>query len=295
MRYMYFILIISTLFSLNSHSNCIDVLRLEGQMSIDPINNFFSYERKSKQKKIKSLGLYSSLNALRFSQYLNRERMENTILLQELIDHSSTPYVFSKSLQIVHNSMKRADTFYDWAQNLYNDIIIEIHLSGNLGERSDFVKNRMISKNILINVVLQRLKEGGFSEKLNDILVLDESLNDYQFAQALERNQIILDYYHQLNNHGDLIHIFGLDYLVYTLKENSFPASLASELYQWFGKRTLGMDDTVNPKLNLWQELFDSNYKGFNSPETLNPILVKFFGIDPNETPSIAVLKNFPH
>lgn len=295
MRSMYFAIIICVLFSLDSHSNCHDLLRLEVQKRIDPINNFISSERKNKQKKIKSLGLYSSLNALKLSQFLNRESMESTVLFQELIIDSSTPYIYAKSLQSVHTSMKRPDTFFEWAQNLYNDVVVEVQLSGTPTQKLNFEQDRIISKDNLISVILNRLKKGGFSEKSEDILILDEAIDDYQFAEVLERNQLILDYYHQFNNHGDLIHIFHLDYLVYTLKENSFSPSLASELYQWFGRRKLGKDDSINLNLNLWQEFFDSNHNSFNSPESLNPILMKFFGIDPNETPSVAISKNFPY
>lgn len=167
----------------------------------------------------------------------------------------------------------------EWIQDLYQDVLVEMYLSGDLLDLSRFQTFGTINQKYIMTVLLDRSKRGGFSGETDSIKALEKEVAEDKFKKYLMRKLYIYDSSFEFSNHGHLIHIFQIDLMIYALKKASIDPEMASYLYSWFGRDkiyTSPLGIRFRP-LDAWTSLFDSFENDFTSPEKFSPILKDFF------------------
>lgn len=64
---------------------------------------------------------------------------------------------------ILANDLFKIEVHFEWAKDLYSDLLTELYLEGNIDYLANFLLHETISKDLVIKVLLERSVEGGFS------------------------------------------------------------------------------------------------------------------------------------
>ena len=141
-------------------------------------------------------------------------------------------------------------------------------------------KNRdEIHRNILIEVLKNRLEEAGFSSK---VVFTREDLSKEQFGRILQNRELIVDDFFITDSHGPFIHLLQLDLIRYSSKKFGHDPRTLGDFYEWMGRnepvKLPENQRSFYPLAHTWDLLFDSFRWDLTAPEIFNPILEKYFG-----------------
>lgn len=284
--------------SFYSSANCSDLLRFQILKNLGSKNYLFSREfSQRKDKKIKKfeagMQRFEDLKEVIFHKTLQVD-----LNFVKAFDSGIIPVEFMDALFMLRVDVNSLKTYKDWLLELYNDVALQIYLSKDPVAIKQFEKEGAVSKNIIISVILERSKEGGFSGKEQDIEVIGDIIEDHEFSEILTNGKYIYDYYQQDSPHGDLIHMFNLDFMIFSLRKNNDPVQLASRIYKWMGyfidiEYGENEEFQFNVLNDVWAHFFDSTDMSLTSPELLNGRFLKFFGIDSFELPDFAIKRGY--
>lgn len=262
-----------------SYANCANLLRLEVNKRMNVESYLFSIDHlKLTQKKV--IDLQKELSCYpKTKNHIDVETVQATRKFQEMLNNSSLELSILEVLKSYKTNINDKSFLLKWVQDLYMDIVVEIYLKGELQDQKRFEITDEIDEKYIIDVILERSKEGGFSGRTSSIRTLEKEVDDDEFKKILFRKEYIYDKGFKLVNHGHLIHLFHIDFMIYSLKHSSLNPQRASEVYAWFGRKNLYLSHSgfdFKP-IDAWFILFDSYEGDFTSPEILNQILNNFF------------------
>lgn len=280
---LYCFLFVITIVPNFAKANCTDLLRLQVLKKLEKKQLYlfgnFAHKYHDAKKKV----LHQDL--VRFGEYKEvaerRRKLKNVIVLRYALVEGFIPSELRVALHYVNKAIIDPLKVQQWAENLYYDAIVEIYANKSYDSMEyDFFKE--IPEKLIIQVMLDRLKEAGFSNNQSDIVHLDRAYEEFEFARLLRNRKLIIDDVSKGVLHGHLIHLFHADFILYILKQNGVDPNIASKLYEWMGSNDLIDLGNYNfdPHIHVWESLFDSGEKDLTSPEEINPALEKFFNID---------------
>lgn len=264
---------------INCYANCSNMLRLEIKKKLGEAHFLFSSDFSNlitersieMQQELSNYG--SDVKMIEKKTGLPTRQFKELIVSDAFEPHIKNLLI--TLFENVHNK----DLVLEWAESLYKDAIVEMYLEKDATDIRRFEINGEINEELLISSLLQRSIEGGFRGKKEDIAILDDELLDKDFSQLMLDKKYIYDLGFISDNHGHLIHLFNLDFIIYSFKKNGIDPLNASTVYTWFGKQQF-YTETVAFRfrpLDAWFVLFDSFENDFTSPERLNPILSNYF------------------
>lgn len=264
--------------SSDTYASCTNLLRMEvrkrlghDQAIFDPITlNYIDNLNFDIKEKLKPYGDYNDL--LKNQSKLPAQHLETILSIHSL---DSKVHVI---LSIIRSGLLNKDIIQNWMQDLYKDIIVEMQLGENSQHLFQFENNGIIREKYIISVILERSKQGGFSGDKKDIVNLDDELKEEDFTKILKEKKYIYDIEFEPLEHGHLIHLFHIDFIIYILKRSQIAPTEAAEIYAWLGGFDIikGGGIRIMPA-KIWRALFDSTEDDFSCPEILNPILKNYF------------------
>lgn len=271
-------LLILLVCSKHSFANCNDILKLEISKRLGTNDFLFSSEIQElfeiRDERLRSnFALYGS----KFSMLTNKRSLSSK-RLTKLLESKELDLKIKHILFLMRNNIHSKDKIQAWALHLYNDVVVEMYLAADFFDIAAFQMDGKIQEKYIIKVILERSKRGGFSGEKESLVSLEDELIDEDFLSILKSRKLIYDISFETFNHGHLIHILQIDFLIYSLKKASLNTLLASEIYVWFGNNEkIKVDGYEYSAINAWEALFDSFERDFSSPEKLNPILKEYF------------------
>ena len=166
-----------------------------------------------------------------------------------------------------------------WIQSLYQDLITEMYRPENAAFRQDYETSFAFSRDLVLKVLQEQLKLGGIRSEY--VTETDSPLSPEAFGQALMHREIILDTFFQGKKHGDFIHIFQLDLIIFIASSKGKDPQSIGNLYEWMGYDRLHIlegDVYFSPLKSVWDTFFDSFAYHITQPEIFNPFIEKFLG-----------------
>ena len=134
-------------------------------------------------------------------------------------------------------------------------------------------------RDLVLEVLQARLKLGGIrSEYVNET---DSPLSERAFGEILMNRELILDTYFTGKKHGDFIHIFQLDLIIFIASSKGKDPLSIGNLYEWMGYDRLHIlpgEHYFSPLKSVWDTFFDSFGFHITQPELFNPFIEKFLG-----------------
>lgn len=279
-----FFILLSNLFNTLSFANCSNLLRLEVRKRLGlkqkllfgrEAENYYAYKIDVLEKSLSSTNLTDP-------RFLD-QRVTRELLIHNLVYSKGIEVDLSKILLILNKSINDPSLIREWASHLYKELIIETYIRDNSAQIRKLELDFNLSEFLLLKVVLDRLKIAGFSDNLNDLVVADRVLSSTEFANMLKDKKLFLDQYLNSFDHGNMIHILHVDFIVFLLKKHQLDPVLASRLYSWFGDLNsinLHNKEIFVPLIDGWESILDSFTGDFSEPEVLNSHLKKFFDLN---------------
>ena len=264
--------------SLKAQSSCLELIRDRLAVEESKIEEFYSVLRNLRFKEYK---LESSLtiNTPAKTKTLKQEIIEEYL---KSFEHGTQQRLLIQHIPTIYSD---PNIMRDWARGLAKDIIRETFRKNDLVLLEQLRDTGKISRDILLDVLQQRLSKAGFEN--SPIATLTGELAPVNFAKILESRSLILDEGFSKSDHGVFIHILQLDLIRYSAtKEGIAPQSIGA-FYEWMGKNEtiyLPENDThFSPLQNVWDVYFDSFVWDNTSPEIFNPIIEEFIGLKVKE------------
>lgn len=279
-KYIIFIFCIS----LEVYASCPEILKLEVSKRLGEKVEVLFGENAIRLRKIKLENLEVGLAKIGNYEEIMSRRID--VIDRQLIlgiESGYFPNDIAKALDIVRKSVNNPKLIKEWASYLYNILLVETYISGTKDDIAYLEKEKVLPEKVALKVMLEMGKDAGFSTEVEDLIVSDKSLSEQNFMRLLNQKKMILDLAFFFSDHGHLIHLFQLNYLIYVFKKENYDPLIISKMYEWLGLNKLiyvGDITPFNPLLHGWRNLFDSMLEDFTSPEKLNPVLTRFFGLD---------------
>lgn len=204
--------------------------------------------------------------------------------IKNAIKYGFAGYERAVVLKTIRDAINDPEFIKSWIKELYQDVIAEVYIEGTPEQISNFESNTSLSKEVILDVLLSRSKEGGFSATKESIEIIDEPLADFNFGALLRQKKLIQDKVFGDSDHGELIHIFHIDLMIQALKRKNINPARVIDFYQWMGESNefIAKDHGIyfDSLVTVWRGLFDSNSRDFTRPENLNPIIRSHFNFD---------------
>ena len=180
-------------------------------------------------------------------------------------------------LDVLLNNVENSDSWGDWLINLNTDLASEYSKSASDEQYSAFARNGETDRGILIETLRERAVEVGFSDEIYSIIAPHGILLPEEFASILRQGKLIKDEPLKNDDHGELVHMFQIDYMIYLAKKNNLDPRLVFEFYQYMGMmKPIGKGET---SIKLWDIFFDRLDGSIFMPEKWNGWIQIYFNL----------------
>tara|TARA_B100000925_G_C22010526_1_gene476124 strand:+ start:5260 stop:6123 length:864 start_codon:yes stop_codon:yes gene_type:complete len=283
MRSKLILLGVSSFLSIHLRASCINEVRqalldkkigLERFGSSNNINSFIAERLKAyKKRALQEIG-YGKLD-------IELNSSKNSYLSERLVEVLSLK-ALPKDINILleyfwgnHNLIAYQQR---WLSNLYKEVVFTTYSQSNLKLIDRLETEFKVSEKVLIDVVMNRLKDTGLDVAKPERVW--SSLSPSNFGELLLERKIIIDEGFRGKSHGHLIHLLQMDLLRFSAVEIGLPTRVVGDLVEFIGKneRVHVEDFYFEPLEGVWDVLFDSTERDFSTPEVLNIPIEKFFG-----------------
>lgn len=279
MKKMILITLSFSLFIQNSIASCDNLLRfiVQDRLGKHTINLYGEKAHKLYKRKIRVLTSIAALLGPKELMYSKKTYLQD-IRFRRLLEEGQLNNQYIEALTIMRDTMHDYKIIQDWAQNLHQDIAVEIYTEGTHSDRSYYYLNHKVPKRTVLLVLLERLESIGFTYGAKEIT---KQISQKEFGEILANKKLILDSHFENSTHGGLIHLLQLDLVAYALMKSKINPKILVELYEWMGRGVeIPLKDSSNSFNSLedgWFALFDSFETDLTSPDVLNPILRAYF------------------
>lgn len=205
------------------------------------------------------------------SNYL-AERLIETISLKkmpekinDLLEH------YWKNNNLIHFHQK-------WLSGLYKEVIFSTYAKSNSKLLEKFETELKVPEKILVEVILNRLKDTGLDSKSPERLWT--ALSPSNFSELLIDRKVIIDETFRGKPHGHLTHLLHMDLLRFVAIDRGISTRVVGDTIEFIGRnKKIPVEDFYfQPLEGIWDVLFDSWENDFSRPEIFNIGLETFFG-----------------
>lgn len=269
----------------SSFANCKDLLHLTVQKRLNKTSsNLFSPEisktlNDKQQQSLIELSKYRSLKDL-----LEIKWTSQSIALDLFIKSNLATKELRENIRFIRDVINDPRVALSWLNNLYADLVVQTYLSKDASVIQNFEKDLKFSEELMINLIVERVAIAGFSPLRSEVMDLHKTLRDVEFAKILQQKKLFIDRHFSKFEHGQFVHLFQMDLLVYAYRKSKRDPRIISEIYQWFGENMIYEIDDYGRKFKSldsgWGAIFDSIEGDLSSPEEVNEIYKKIFNLD---------------
>ena len=203
------------------------------------------------------------------------------IYLREYITKFETNASRKALIEFIPSIYMNSPLIREWIRDLSRQVTRETFRSGSKADIFELSNRAETSRDIMIQVLKDRLKEAGFENP--NIIVTKKELSEAEFSKVLRDRDLIVDDFFIADPHGPLIHLWQLDLIRFGAKKFGHDPRVLGEFYEWMGKNEKVYlpenQKTFSPLLHSWDLLFDSFRFDLTSPEIFNPFIESYFGM----------------
>lgn len=261
-------------------ASCLELLKLESKIKSNQNMSYISGSGVKELHETKRYELLEELQSYKHSEdALNSKKLFIHKRLMSFLSESNMPKEFLENIEILYKGTHDPAEISEWAQNLYYDAIVETHLSGNKEALLDLSLHGKVPDSAIIDVLVERAKDGGFSGNEDSIQRVHFDLSDEQFGSILETGKLILDLTFTHDRHGHLVHMFQVDYFIYLLKKMKRDPSTFVNFYKWIGQQNeskLSTGETFDSLSDVWGAMFDSFESDISNAESFNLAMKRY-------------------
>lgn len=198
--------------------------------------------------------------------------------LMKAIRERAIPEQHLRNIEVALNSINDPVIHKDWLRSIHHEAIKETFRSGNRTEILNLETTGRISEKFLLQALIRRLKEAGFS---GETVTLNTGVPEAEFAQHLRDGKLIIDNAFKGGSHGHLIHILQIDLWVFSLKKIGEPISGVASSYKWMGTlEPIQLSDGQFKAISDgWFGIFDPTDGTVGQPERANTHFERFLDI----------------
>jgi hypothetical protein len=262
------------LISINTQASCIELLK--DHLSLDQ-GQILHYQELLERYSKKEAKLLEQLEENKISP---NAPTGAAVYLREYLNTFETNVARKALIEFIPSIYMNTPLIRDWARDLSTHITRKILSSKNSTLISRQKNYDEIHRNILIEVLTNRLQEAGFSSNIRSTR---DELTESQFGQTLQNRELILDDFFISDPHGPFIHILQLDLIRFSAKRFGHDPKTLGDFYEWMGKneriKLPEANRSFSPLAHTWDLMFDSFRWDLTAPEIFNPILENYFGI----------------
>lgn len=279
--FFYFIIVVGIIFSNYSHANCQELLQEIMKQKTGHFSSSIYGDSSDLFYKAKRQELVQELSILGTMEEMIESKFETKDLkLRKFIESRILETRKLKAIETMREAMHDTSLIVEWAEGLHRDIAVEIILSDSHRYISQYSISKKIPREFALKVLISRAKVGGFRGNSSLIIKINSVLSDFDFLSILKSGRLLLDTAFKELDHGELIHLLQIDYMIYAIKRNHQDPNVVSEIYKWIGENfKIDFENFGEFRAleDVWANLFDGFSLDMTSPEVLNPILERYF------------------